>query len=325
MFQSLHFHNHPQFVTIASNAAAMRYGDAGYPVRLVQQGLIDLGQKLPRSTDKYRSPDGIFGNETRNAVTKLQSKLGLADDGVVGTKTVSIVDPKLAAVPGGFAPPPALPVTAPGASGDPAVKLRDFALRVIGIGSAIFKRDSVDISWKPRPTANALQFRVSTFLDFGVSLHDCISDGRLKFRYLKREKAGASAEYYPVTVKRHGATIRANTMLLLKENHLSEHLVIHELTHAVLDFERAPRNALFNEMICYIVQALFWREKFGLYGGVAVPTGTSVHEEAAKCAFYVQMNTPIPQSKLDALAKSISALPAYRGIRRQTYINNGIN
>lgn len=134
-------------------------------------------------------------SETRSIVTKLKRKLGLVDDGVVGTKTVGKFDQKFADVSSGFSPPPALPVAASGPQVDPASKFLELALLTIGPGSAIFKMDSMDIEWRPRPHACALRFRVGAFIDFGFSLNACISDGRLTFRHLKRDKAHAAAEY----------------------------------------------------------------------------------------------------------------------------------
>jgi len=37
-------------------------------VRILQQALIDLGFPLPKSTKRYDSPDGDFGDETDDAV-----------------------------------------------------------------------------------------------------------------------------------------------------------------------------------------------------------------------------------------------------------------
>ncbi len=56
--------------------------------------LLDLGYSLPVSTAKANySPDGIFGEETRQAVKKFQKDSGtLKDDGVVGQKTIRELD-----------------------------------------------------------------------------------------------------------------------------------------------------------------------------------------------------------------------------------------
>ncbi|WP_238148979.1 peptidoglycan-binding domain-containing protein [Serinicoccus sediminis] len=54
----------------------------GDDVRQVQQRLVDLGYALPRF-----GADGMYGEETAQAVHQLQATAGLAADGVVGPRT----------------------------------------------------------------------------------------------------------------------------------------------------------------------------------------------------------------------------------------------
>ena len=72
----------------------MRYGAKGQAVRIIQQSIIDLGiDPLLKSIEKYDSPDGIFGRETKRAVAKVyQRSKTLVDDGVVGQKTMRAFD-----------------------------------------------------------------------------------------------------------------------------------------------------------------------------------------------------------------------------------------
>ena len=57
----------------------LRLGDMGPQVSLLQLGLSRRGELL--------TPDGIFGNKTRNAVKSFQRHNGLTADGVFGPKT----------------------------------------------------------------------------------------------------------------------------------------------------------------------------------------------------------------------------------------------
>ena len=70
------------------------------------QGLIDLGFPMPVSTQRYGSPDGIFGKETTAKVREFQSKNGLSPDGIVGKNTMARLDQLL---PNAGEPLPPLP------------------------------------------------------------------------------------------------------------------------------------------------------------------------------------------------------------------------
>jgi len=83
----------------------MNWGEVGVAVRLVQQALIDLGFKMPISTTKFGSPDGVFGDETKKLVTAFQSQHGLVADGIVGKATLGQLDRLL---PGKGSPLPAI-------------------------------------------------------------------------------------------------------------------------------------------------------------------------------------------------------------------------
>lgn len=71
------------FLLNGSNAAALsKYGSSGSEVTQIQQKLQSLGF--------YNgSIDGIYGTETKNAVTEFQKSCGLTPDGIAGTKTLT--------------------------------------------------------------------------------------------------------------------------------------------------------------------------------------------------------------------------------------------
>jgi peptidoglycan hydrolase-like protein with peptidoglycan-binding domain len=102
-----------QLVAVARGTGTLRTGSHGAGVRIVQGGLLDLGYKMMRSTQKFGAPDGLFGTETGQVVAKFQGAEKLPTDGLVGKTTLVRLDSLLAkkATP----PPPSMPVipTAP--------------------------------------------------------------------------------------------------------------------------------------------------------------------------------------------------------------------
>jgi peptidoglycan hydrolase-like protein with peptidoglycan-binding domain len=79
---------------VEANHAVLKNGSTGTAVHLVQMALLDLGHAMPISTGNTNfSPDGIYGNETKQAVKKFQKDHPpLSDDGVVGQKTIRELD-----------------------------------------------------------------------------------------------------------------------------------------------------------------------------------------------------------------------------------------
>lgn len=77
-----------------ANQAVLKKGSVGTSVHLVQMALLDLGHLMPASTTNANySPDGIFGDETMQAVKKFQREHPpLVDDGIVGKKTIQALD-----------------------------------------------------------------------------------------------------------------------------------------------------------------------------------------------------------------------------------------
>lgn len=73
---------------------SLQQGSRGRSVHLVQMALLDLGYSLPNSTrNASYSPDGIYGEETRQAVKRFQrDNPPLVDDGVIGQLTMRALD-----------------------------------------------------------------------------------------------------------------------------------------------------------------------------------------------------------------------------------------
>ena len=92
----------------AYDYATLRHGSKGEEVRKLQQALIDLGYL-------GGTADGIFGNNTENAVRKFQKSNKLTVDGLAGNKTLQLlygkVQSKKSTVPSTTAQPSTSPAT----------------------------------------------------------------------------------------------------------------------------------------------------------------------------------------------------------------------
>jgi peptidoglycan hydrolase-like protein with peptidoglycan-binding domain len=96
----------PRLEAAFDNSPAMRRGEVGLSVSLIQDALVKAGFPLPGSTNASGELDEIFGAETERAVRAFQNKFALRSrDGVVGRETLGMLD-ELA---GAIAPLPPLP------------------------------------------------------------------------------------------------------------------------------------------------------------------------------------------------------------------------
>ena len=74
-----------------AEAAALRQGDRGEQVQWIQERLEDLGYEVGEA-------DGVFGEETHQALVQFQLSRGLDADGVVGAGTFYALQQRQAAV-----------------------------------------------------------------------------------------------------------------------------------------------------------------------------------------------------------------------------------
>lgn len=74
----------PLSSSLAYESTTLRHGSRGEEVREIQQALITLGYLKGTA-------DGVYGNNTENAVRKFQRKNKLTADGLAGTKTRSLI------------------------------------------------------------------------------------------------------------------------------------------------------------------------------------------------------------------------------------------
>lgn len=80
-------HAAPSLVKGVSIRLPLRNGDKGTFVKELQQDLIRAGFSLPRY-----GADGMYGDETQNAVMRFQKQYGLQVDGLAGTNTLNRLD-----------------------------------------------------------------------------------------------------------------------------------------------------------------------------------------------------------------------------------------
>ena len=81
---------------VENNRPAMRRNENSHGVRLIQRAMIDLSiAQMTNSIKKHGTVDGIFGNETIQAIKKYQRSKSLKDDGVVGQNTMRALDLQL--------------------------------------------------------------------------------------------------------------------------------------------------------------------------------------------------------------------------------------
>jgi peptidoglycan hydrolase-like protein with peptidoglycan-binding domain len=93
MLQSLIFFANERLLKAARGHVPVKRGETGDAVRCLQVVLISLGYDLPVSTKNGTIlADGVFGQETDEAVVEFQGDNNLAADGVVGPQTLARMD-----------------------------------------------------------------------------------------------------------------------------------------------------------------------------------------------------------------------------------------
>ena len=94
MAKSVAFKNSEQIQAAEKNAPAIGWGAKGTGVAIIQGVLVELGARMPKTMVKG-TPDGIFGNETYDAIVSFQrSNPPLVPDGWAGRNTIAALDRK---------------------------------------------------------------------------------------------------------------------------------------------------------------------------------------------------------------------------------------
>lgn len=89
-----HYYGEDMYINFAEEVAGVPSSYPGYPLDIgsVGEDVIKIQEQLNRISDNYPlipkvTVDGIFGERTQNAVKVFQSVFGLAQDGIVGSRT----------------------------------------------------------------------------------------------------------------------------------------------------------------------------------------------------------------------------------------------
>lgn len=126
------------------NERILQSGASGTAVTLIQQALIDAGFPLPRF-----GADGIFGNETRQALMDFQRSSSLVVDGKLGPATMSALD---ALFSGGTPPTPVTPqpATPPNITTETVKAAPDGTANtrtIVGVGEHVRLRSDTSGTW----------------------------------------------------------------------------------------------------------------------------------------------------------------------------------
>jgi hypothetical protein len=87
----LPFKTNDRIVSAANNSPWMKKGETGTAVAILQQALVDYGIPMPGSTNGGVM-DGMFGRETKDAISFLQGANNLSVDGIAGRDTFGCLD-----------------------------------------------------------------------------------------------------------------------------------------------------------------------------------------------------------------------------------------
>ena len=89
---SARFQGDKRLQNASNNQPALKKGESGEAVEILQQAFVDLGFLMPRSVNRAGITDGIFGPETEATVKSFQSRQGLTADGIAGKETLDRLD-----------------------------------------------------------------------------------------------------------------------------------------------------------------------------------------------------------------------------------------
>lgn len=210
----------PAFGSAVRTHGGVKRGANGTHVQLLQLGLLAAGQKLLRSTkDMSKFPDGIFGQETFEAVCSFQRSSSLAIDGVAGPLTVKGLS---AAIPGGPVPTRDRCGCTRGQVTVPALFGVDFRSTFQSRAQGLVEADGRD---KPRLPTTLRPISASE-----INMARTVFGNSLDFsKIFATDGAGLNGQPFTVAVSSsRGGPVIINFGTLSP----SRRLLIHELTHA---------------------------------------------------------------------------------------------
>jgi hypothetical protein len=251
-----------RFAKALKNTPTIKKGESDREaVRLLQQALVDLGMRMTKSLEEFGSPDGLFGDETHDAVKEFQRRQfpGQTPDGKVGHDTLSRLDDLL---PMAGAPLPDLKDL-----GEKDVEDigRDTVLSILRgnyVKQIYFKYKGQEVTW-------GWFWMVKQLIDqgkIGVHHDPIVGDVGLAV-YNPDNNAGSSANKIVIP------KIRLTTW-----KHRS--VLLHECVHAIQDIQGNSMNRLASEAAAYIAQNIYHRLATGQHVNDTHVLARAIHEKA---------------------------------------------
>lgn len=305
-FKSQRLQGNARLNLVASNSPEMKIKEKGQAVRMVQQGLIELGHPLPKTTKKYGTPDGIYGKETKAAVWKFQEKNNLYKDGVVGTNTITKMDGLLVGKP--YTPLPTIPdmdIEDDGTLAD----TEDLILSTLGSG--YMNSMGFSLAFDQR---SGEHHEVHIYGPSYQIIGQAIYDGDIG---LVIDPSIGPAAFYDI----HTDTLKIRRAL--KPNVNDRAIIIHEATHAICDWKGNPMNALFSEMVAFVAEGIYVLKTTGGKKVIGNEYADLVYKRAHDIAELLRTRQPIPADDLSDLGTAIESTPDYGQYTHGTTPYNG--
>lgn len=250
-----------RFANAANNTPTIKKGEENrQAVRLLQQALIDVGFPLPDSTKKYGSPDGLFGNETRDAVIEFQRRQfpGKTPDAKVGRETLTRLDELL---PMAGAPLP------------PLIDLDD-DIEEVGRSAVL------GVLKGPHITGVHFVYRGQE-INWGWfwKVKQCIEADEIGVLYDPIVGDTGLAVYNP----KNNSGTSANKIIIPRINLTtwkSRSVLLHECVHAIQDVKGLTLDRVSSEAAAYLAQNIYHRLATGRHVHDSSLAARTIHEKA---------------------------------------------
>lgn len=297
---SSHFRGDQRMLLAQNNAPPLKRGHAEYAVRLLQQALEDLGYPLPKSKEKYGSLDGEYGGETRGKVWEFQKDEKLKKDGVAGKNTITKMDEMLVAKRKIMPRLPDLPPDAPGGFTDAAANARLFILDTLGSSPLRNSYFTIEMT----QTGGGGSKHSVTLAGFHYQrVAEMLYKNVIEVRHEPAMEHAALYVHDPrKSIKGVAGPVDANTFVIqsaLRRTLSDRSKVIHEATHAACDVIGKPMNALFSEMVAFIMEAIYYRKRTG----GAKPSTEKAYAIADEVAQYLIAGKPRTDDEKQQMGK----------------------
>jgi peptidoglycan hydrolase-like protein with peptidoglycan-binding domain len=219
--RSRYFAPNKRLQNAASGGKLIARGERSDGVALLQAGLCDMGQKMPRSTRPDGSLDGVFGQETYDAVRTYQSSKkapALTADGIAGPKTLGALDLDLLARQGHAPKVPAKPAKPEPKMPPPPnvpVNINDLNYK-IGTADPQVTRDPGAGAWNSKPKSALAITQMAAILTATTRGYTNVYPGPNATRHMNHYFGNSGANYTIDLEDMIRSTDRAKKMMVLE-------------------------------------------------------------------------------------------------------------